>query len=878
MKKCLITFIIATISIIPIYNVKALTGYDNNIYPDLPNDGHTTSHYVILKSTEDDIALIYYPNSLITTYNNNDNYVSVGFGDRFNFGGWYTSGYSRKVYLYLLDKDNNVWKYRGYDDYGVGNATLLSSINSDIANNLDVFDSYIYQDIVYSNVNFYVTYGNNNASIYNHEKSYMYYQTKTLDNSYAFIFTTNNYNSNYKYQIKFNNNSWLDISKALSNNGHSHTIKENGTLHMQILNENNDVIFSRSILITSFKSNKPLIKANFDNNNYYDDNLNIIPNYSTNNTDFSKNIYYTGDTSLQLKGSSNSNLQYNVNLDSTFDLTFYYYKNDSSSYSRLIYLGGLNREVEIKGSSKNMYINKEITTNWKNKEWNKFRVTRDANDLISYYSNGELIFTETSSTVISYIRFGYGSSSSSNLFNGFIDDISLYNKIYDGKEEESNPIEYTQEKIVQDGTVYNDYYKFTLFTSSYNKEYTYKYKIGNGAWIDVSSTIENSVNFNVFYNSTVYMAVVDNEGNYVYTTTYTINDLLEQKEYETPSVSYDVSYGEEFKTGLKYANVTFKIKNYSAAFSYHYSLDDTNDIIINNRDIVDSEYTYKTYQNVTIYFYVYDLDGNVVFNNSYTLTGVTNYDKLYTYEIPISDFYDKENNKLKYLTLYYESSKNSTEDIYLSLSTFLAYSDLQPTKTKIPFYFINKNKVTDLQDYVNNIDFSYFTYFDLPYEYLTSTTNYFNYTSYNVFTLLPYYDFQNKVESSSKVIIKSNVELKILGYKETDYFYEFTTNGSDYEYFSNLINKILTPIYEKLPILGQFKEIYKTFNYDYHHDTIPRYTVDLSYFGGDSETTVIDFTNFIDYRMYIFNFIKILLAYETLRVVIKNIKNSGGDS
>lgn len=446
------------------------------------------------------------------------------------------------------------------------------------------------------------------------------------------------------------------------------------------------------------------------------------------------------------------------------------------------------------------------------------------------------------------------------------------------KQEVKELIEYTQEKIVQDNTVYNDYYKFTLFTSLYNNEYTYKYKIGDGAWIDVSSTIENGVNFNVFYNSTVYMAVVDNEGNYVYTTTYTINDLLEQKEYETPSVSYDVSYGEEFKTGLKYANVTFKIKNYSAAFSYHYSLDDTNDIIINNRDIVDSEYTYKTYQNVTIHFYVYDLDGNVVFNNSYTLTGVTNYDKLYTYEIPISDFYDKESNKLKYLTLYYESSKNSTEDIYLSLSTFLAYSDLNPTKTKIPFYFINKNKVTDLQDYVNNIDFSYFTYFDLPYEYLTSTTNYFNYTSYNVFTLLPYYDFQNKVESSSKVIIKSNVELKILGYKETDYFYEFTTNGSDYEYFSNLINKILTPIYEKLPILGQFKEIYKTFNYDYHHDTIPRYTVDLSYFGGDSETNVIDFTNFIDYRMYIFNFIKILLAYETLRVVIKNIKNSGGDS
>ena len=454
-----------------------------------------------------------------------------------------------------------------------------------------------------------------------------------------------------------------------------------------------------------------------------------------------------------------------------------------------------------------------------------------------------------------------------------------YTELFDASYFDKNvPIEYTQEKIVQDNTVYNDYYKFTLFTSSYNSEYTYKYKIGNGAWIDVSSTIENSVNFNVFYNSTVYMAVVDNEGNYVYTTTYTINDLLDQKEYETPSITYDVSYGEEFKTGLKYANVTFKIKNYSAAFSYHYSLDDTNDIIINNRDIVDSEYTYKTYQNVTIYFYVYDLDGNVVFNNSYTLTGVTNYDKLYTYEIPISDFYDKENNKLKYLTLYYESSKNSTEDIYLSLSTFLAYSDLQPTKTKIPFYFINKNKVTDLQDYVNNIDFSYFTYFDLPYEYLTSTTNYFNYTSYNVFTLLPYYDFQNKVESSSKVIIKSNVELKILGYKETDYFYEFTTSGSDYEYFSNLINKILTPIYEKLPILGQFKEIYKTFNYDYHHDTIPRYTVDLSYFGGDSETTVIDFTNFIDYRMYIFNFIKILLAYETLRVVIKNIKNSGGDS
>lgn len=796
-KNFLIGFIIAIISIIPIYNVKALTGYDNNIYPDLPDDGHTTSHYVILKSTEDDIALIYYPNSLITTYNNNDNYVSVGVGDRFNFGGWYTSGYSRKVYLYLLDKDNNVWKYRGYDDYGVGNATLLSSINSDIANNLDVFDSYIYQDIVYSNVNFYATYGNNNASIYNHEKSYMYYQTKTLDNSYAFIFTTNNYNSNYKYQIKFNNNSWLDISKALSNNGHSHTINDNGTLYMQILNENNDVIFSRSILITSFKSNKPMIKANFDNNNYYDDNLNITPSYSTNNTEFSKNTYYTGDTSLYLKGSSISNLQYNVNLDSTFDLTFYYYKNDSSSYSRLIYLGGLNREVEIKGSSKNMYITKEITTNWKNKEWNKFRVTRDENNLISYYSNDELIFTETSSTVISYVRFGYGSSSSSNLFNGFIDDISLYNKIYDGKEEESNPIEYTAEKLkTDDGNL--DYYKFHIFTSNYNSEYRYMYKFNDTlAFKDISVYLNDKDGYDIqlYSNDTLYLAVYDLSNNLIYSTTYTVTDLYDN--VSKPTADIEVGYITN-DNNLSQANIHFKFYNYDTSYKYQYSYNDKDYTQISYSDIKNKQYDLVRYSNGTVYLKILDKNDNVIFKKSALIDSILqDENNYYRYVFTIDDLYNKEQNKLLYYVFYYENIKNRGITPLITFTT---------EGTKVPDLHINmNNNVLDMNSYLSRIKENEITSninscTSLPYEYLDTNLNLQSYTSYTAFNFMACIDLENFVYGTDytdfKLIITSNIDLHL---GESIYFNgvlrpstnDPSKNGftSEFKIFSDMFNK-----------------------------------------------------------------------------------------
>lgn len=127
------------------------------------------------------------------------------------------------------------------------------------------------------------------------------------------------------------------------------------------------------------------------------------------------------DHSLYMNGSSYIN--YTLNTASYLDIRFDFKKSNTDSYSRLLYLGGLNREIEVKGSSTNMYINGDLTTTWAQNEWNSMRILLK-NNYISYYVNDVLIKTEICASSITFIQFGMGKDSS-NYFTGYIDNLIL---------------------------------------------------------------------------------------------------------------------------------------------------------------------------------------------------------------------------------------------------------------------------------------------------------------------------------------------------------------------------------------------------------------------------------------------------------------------
>ena len=189
------------------------------------------------------------------------------------------------------------------------------------------------------------------------------------------------------------------------------------------------------LILATFFINFSFVRA--DSHSYYNDfELSVTENSSdslvtsivNSGVSISSSYYVSGTKSMNLNG--NSYIQYNFNSLSSFTISFNFYKNNSASYSRLIYLLGLNREIEVKGNGSNLYINGETSSTWKLNSWNNLVITRDSDNLIRYILNDCLVYTEVSSTAISGIRLGAGSSTSSNLFYGFIDDLSISDSFY----------------------------------------------------------------------------------------------------------------------------------------------------------------------------------------------------------------------------------------------------------------------------------------------------------------------------------------------------------------------------------------------------------------------------------------------------------------
>lgn len=469
---------------------------------------------------------------------------------------------------------------------------------------------------------------------------------------------------------------------------------------------------------------------------------------------------------------------------------------------------------------------------------------------------------------------GYDGASYTGFDNANLDKTSFTvgDTIYYADNLKKELLNFEFEKVENEN---NTYYDILFSANEFNEDYTYKIQINNNGWVNITNYLKNGhYNYQLLYNATLYMSVTDKNGNYIETKTFEFTDLINESEYKKPTATIDINYTSN-SNNFSQANVTFNFKNYSSYYSYHYSLNGIENNIIEPSDITNNSYSFTTYQNTTVYLYIYDIDGNIVFETSKKIIDNIDNENIKYYEFDLKNFYDSDNNKLKHLTLYYDNIFNKTNISYINI--YLKGS----SDNVLPFFIQDNKNVIDLQKYSNNIDFSNSIFQFLPYEKYTTSEDYQSYTNYTTYTIMPYIDLANDTFDNYKdykVVIRTNLNLEILAFKSIDSVNlpNYNEDRENYNYLKTLVNKILNPIYEKLPILTQFWDIYQVFNYDYNENaTPPKFSIDLSFLGASEEVEVIDFKYFIEYRDYLFLLFKVILGFYTLRGVIRNISNGG---
>ena len=131
-------------------------------------------------------------------------------------------------------------------------------------------------------------------------------------------------------------------------------------------------------------------------------------------------------TVLYIPGDGYVEYDFNTDLNS-YEIQFDFYKANTASYSRGCYILGPNYEIEIKGSSNDIYWgNKDYDGGWKRDEWNTLKLVKNDRDEVQLYINDVLIATRTYADAITGLRFAQGSSSQ-NRFTGYFRNVTIKN-------------------------------------------------------------------------------------------------------------------------------------------------------------------------------------------------------------------------------------------------------------------------------------------------------------------------------------------------------------------------------------------------------------------------------------------------------------------
>lgn len=297
MKKCLIIFTIAILSIIPSFIVSAFTGNDGVEYPETP-DGRT--NYIIYKRYDDNsIRMLSFtdnvkyvasdfwqaiPGSGYSSYN----YVSLSLwllpintSDSVNCSSDLTGvcttslGYDNKAdnadinYYKLVNNEWSKLTFSDNVDFGYIKKILYSTKNiyyrTDVAASIYPEDSYFIPGLHgdkeypggYDGAFFDLTY---KANVVENKEYLTYSANKANDldgiDIYNFRFNANNYNPSYKYLIKTEQQTeWTDITDELNNEAYQYDymLYYNTTLYMQVLDENSEILETKTFTVNDLQ-------------------------------------------------------------------------------------------------------------------------------------------------------------------------------------------------------------------------------------------------------------------------------------------------------------------------------------------------------------------------------------------------------------------------------------------------------------------------------------------------------------------------------------------------------------------------------------------------------------------------------------------------
>lgn len=272
MKKCLNGFLVMLMILIcPTLKVNALTMEE---LPALPTE-YSTNNYEIVTNQVNNTFLYFYEDQYLFTINGINNSFLPSSTTSIIFGGTTTAtpleGFPDTIYAYTyqLNKTTNTWDYKGY----LTTSTMLSCFDAnsgvsftDFRNDPTTITPYLKQKVIYTNVNHFYTpdKGQTFIQILSANDYIKEYLTHSLTRAndlegndiYNIRFNAINYNPNYQYLIKTSQEvEWTDITELLNNEAlqYDYILRYNTTLFMQVLDNDNNILESKTLTIADLE-------------------------------------------------------------------------------------------------------------------------------------------------------------------------------------------------------------------------------------------------------------------------------------------------------------------------------------------------------------------------------------------------------------------------------------------------------------------------------------------------------------------------------------------------------------------------------------------------------------------------------------------------
>ena len=469
------------------------------------------------------------------------------------------------------------------------------------------------------------------------------------------------------------------------------------------------------------------------------------------------------DEALYLNG-FNTYTRYNINQELGFEkmtIEFNFYKSNSDSYSRMLYIGGHDREIEVKGSSNSMYINGNYNTGWVQNSWNTMKLVFE-NGLLTYYVNDNEIMSEEYSS-FEFLQFGKGLSSN-NMFTGYIDNLKIYANLPDDNVIVFNnawykgnvKIDTTDKKVYVKSAKDTDYSLALSYTKPY---FVVSYVYGTLYFTESDiDTIYSSVKCS--YETTEYTCFTNSSGDvgfYSFFNTYSYDLNNKRLRGELP-----FGKGSAFENTIKKANVdVYSLTDNSLIFKKNITTDLKPNIKITKENSTINSVTlnveFSLIDNTKyLYMYKYGIDNEWT---TMTLTASNNFSKTFTNNDTLYvQILDRSSNELVTSATYTISSISSMTP---SISIGLLEQDT---------CLVNNIKICQKVGITTNIknfnDYSIYLFNEITneeYEYKENNFNYIFYENSSIEVRIVDNNTMDVVNSKTYLIHDLNTTVSTLG-------------------------------------------------------------------------------------------------------------------